>query len=785
MAAGIGAINPHRGSEGTRLVCGYRPAASAAGIVADVVTRGRVFAALPYVLAVLVVIWCLATVGVPVAHSLRYAAYLALVVTLPGSVVWWTFMVARERSHPRPLLRLEVVVFGTALGYALELPAYVAARAVGFPALYPVLLALPVAACLWWLRRSPHRLSAESLTPGVAWSLMGQIAYLSVWLTAMLFTSHPLKAVRIVDPDEMFHLALVGELRHHFPATYPYVEYPSALTYQWFVHAHMAASTWLTGLTPEEVYRRFDPLVLSTLALLGVAVLAVRVSGRYWAGPIALGLLLLVGSFDVTGSVIGAAAPEERFLQANILMHSPTQTFAFALALPAAAVALDMVSGRKLGALGWALYSGLVVAISGAKVTFLPMFVCGFVATGAIQLLRRRRGLMPPLIGLAITVVAIVASAIVLYDGKSQSLRWEPFHATRAFMKALGLASGGDTGIALISLALLAMWLVPGVGVLALLIDHAHRWDPRVWWLLGASASGYGATLLLGHGGLSEVYFGRSAAVLVAVASAWGLALAFTDSTRRQAFTGVLVAALAGIALFLVRLGTERWREPMAVGGETVDTPVLRLWVNLVVVLVVCVLIYGARLLVRDLSGGRRSLSLRIVLAGLLGLGLARTIAFVANHQPPKEAGAAHHVFGKDGRAAAEWIQAHSSPDEVVMTNVHCDVAVPSSDDECDARHFWMSAVSQRRFVVEGWAYTARSGAWTDQFWGSRALLAANDRIFTHPHSGALRRFSANHAVSWLLVDRRAPVSLDELKTLQTADEVFEQGHYLVLRIGD
>jgi hypothetical protein len=743
---------------------------------------------LPLALVALSVAVGLSFTGVAIRDTLVYGCYFVIVILAPGALLWRELMIARVADSDRyrnvPLLRIEALVCGAALGYALEIPAYTVARAVGMPRGYVLVPIAVTAICLIRIVRRERKAHLAALGAGPTTALAVQMAYLVVWLVVMLFMAHPLRATRLVDPDEMFHLALVGELRHHFPATYPYVEYPGHLTYQWFVHAHMAASTWVTGLDPELVYRRFDPLTLSAVALLGVGVLAVRVSGNNWAAPLGVGVLLLVGSFDVTGSVIGEAAPEERFLQEGILMHSPTQTIAYVLAVPAMAICLDIAERRRLGIGQWVALAFIVAAISGAKVTFLPMFLCGFITVIVLTFLRRRSVAWSAIGGLTVTALGIVLSAWLLYDGDSQSLAWSPMQTTTFFMQALGLSGGGGLGLAVISVALLVMWLVPGVGSLALFLQPTTRWDPRVWWLVGASASGYGATLLLGHGGSSQLYFGRSASVMVAILGVWGVVVAFRGASRWQAVAACLIAAVAGLALFIVRLGTEQWRVDALVDGEAVDSPALRLWVNLVALMVLVVLAFAARLLVRDLTGGRRSLSLRLVLVAVLGLGLARTYAFVANHRDEVRELPAAMTYGSDGRAAAEWVRDHSAPTERVMTNAHCGPARSSArHEECNASHFWISALTQRRVVLEGWAFTARSGDWTDPFWGSLDLLIENDRIFTDPSESTVRSFASEHEVTWLFVDRREPADLLALEQLPSLDLTFIEGDYAVLRV--
>ena len=143
---------------------------------------------------------------------------------------------------------------------------------------------------------------------GPSWSLAAILGYFAVWLSVVVYSRYQLSPYRILDEDETFHLALIGELRHHFPPAYPQMD-AGSLAYQWFVHAHMAASTWVTGIDPLLVYRRLDVLVLGAMCILGTAAVATRLAGRPWVGVLAATILVLVGSFDISGVVQGQAAP--------------------------------------------------------------------------------------------------------------------------------------------------------------------------------------------------------------------------------------------------------------------------------------------------------------------------------------------------------------------------------------------------------------------------------------------------------------------------------------------
>jgi hypothetical protein len=428
----------------------------------------------------------LVATGVPLLEVTAYGLYLALILVLPGCLIWrWATEFDRTPTHgPAPAglrTRLEDLVCGCAVGYILELPSYVLARWLGHPRLF-VLVPLTILVVLGVrearrFRHGPARTAVGPLGRGM---FTGLTIYLFVWLCVVGFSKFDLGVGHLLDADEPFHLALVGELRHHFPPQYPYIDF-GQLNYQWFVHAHMAASSWATGIAPETLYLRFEPLVMTTLTVLGAAVIAMRLSGRIWPGAAASAILVLVGSFDITGIVPGEAGPEERLLQIGILVNSPTMTFAFALSTPVVVLILEHL--RPNGGLrtrSWVLLIACMGALAGAKVTVLPLVFCGYALVTVLGLFMDRRLVRPAATGTLVTLAVVLLSGWVLYSGDTQTLRIEPLHATRGFMNRYGMDanSSGPLLELLVTFTLIASWLVPGAGAIGLLRDRQGEQTP-------------------------------------------------------------------------------------------------------------------------------------------------------------------------------------------------------------------------------------------------------------------------------------------------------------------
>jgi hypothetical protein len=102
----------------------------------------------------------------------------------------------------------------------------------------------------------------------------------------------------------------------------------------------------------------------------------------------------------------------------------------------------------------------------------------------------------------------------------------------------------------------------------------------------------------------------------------------------------------------------------------------------------------------------------------------------------------------------------------VIATNVHC---LPSSPKgECDARAFWVSALTGRRALVESWGYTDQALA-ADEVGGKKYYLqpapypsrfALNERVFALGDPADVATLRTQYHVRWLFADSRVgPIS--------------------------
>jgi hypothetical protein len=373
-----------------------------------------------------------------------------------------------------------------------------------------------------------------------------------------------------------------------------------------------------------------------------------------------------------------------------------------------------------------------------------------------------------------------VFAQIVIFGGSTGAMEVVPFKTVDLALNVQDIPISRRAEVAMTA-SLLIGWLLYGVGAIGLLKNR--RWlDPRAIWMALSIAAGVAVAFTFSRSGYSQMWFQRSAAGLVVIMSAWGLAAMLPDRlTRRQQLLLGGGALVAGLGAFTIS-----WVVDQEVGGTKAT---YRTMLLTIAVPVACVLAF---LLVRWALARRPERSrppVALLVSVLLGLALTNAFAFVYNVATDnlRDRGRPPVLFAKGGVDAAEWVEAHSDPYDVLATNVHC--AQPHKK-ECDNRNFWISAETERRIVVEGWGYTR---ATNDARTSGRAAklpipdkkrLRINDALFDRPSEETLRALVGAYDVSWLFVSKEYPADLDGLRNMDgMLERTYTNRHYVVYRV--
>jgi uncharacterized membrane protein YgcG len=707
--------------------------------------------------------------GVAPGTTAVFAAYVVLGVVLPGTLVW------RALHRGEGLFAADVAA-GTALGYAGETLTYIPARAVGLPLL---VLAWPVGVVLTFalvprLRRHWRGRGVERVPALWSWSLTAAVAAVLLW-SCKFFRGYGLSGAYYTAPDtdSPFHLALIGEAKHHMPMTTPWVA-GEPLYYHWFAYAEMAATSWVTGIEPQVLLLRLSMLPMLAAFVVLVAVLAGRLFGHWWTGVAAVVVTLFVLAPNPYGwpladfyTGLGFSAVDDASVLRLTAWTGPTQTFGALLFAALMLLLVDLFRAPLPSR--WVAFAVLACAVMGAKATYLPLLLVGLAAVLSVHAAVHRRLHVAALGAAAITLACLLFAQFVLFGGQTQGLAWRPLtDIATAGIGTTGILGGaGWARLGLVTALAVWCWVCIWAGLSGIVryrtIEDA---GPAVVLLLAIGAGGLGATMLLGQDGDSQRFFFESARPYLAVAAVGGLSLVLRPGgrplERLDRRTAALLAAAALTGLVVV-LAIRHLDGPAVPKGPVRSLAVSVGWPHALTALVALAAAVALALARRRVSV-LRGLSHALLIALLAGFGLSGTVTNFGRLVHEASSAGWRHATPRDPIVtpgtleAGRWLRDHSDPNDIVATNAHC---LPPAGPRCVNLRFAVAAYTERRVLVEGWGFTAtaheRAAAlhtWVGwvPFWRPD-VLAANDEVFTRPTAAAVARLRDRYGVRWLFVD--------------------------------
>ncbi|GIF75168.1 hypothetical protein [Asanoa siamensis] len=730
------------------------PASSASlGTVAP--RRAYPWHLLPFVATVLYVAAVLLAADTAVLDLVKYALYLTLALTLPGTLVYRAL-----RRTPHSLL--DDLAMGTAVGLVLELPAWTLVSVLdvrGALWAWP-LIVVALFAGVPGLRRHfrPHYEKTAPL--GFSWAVGGAVAFFTTYLSSTFLQRNPILPTSDDTRqylDLAYQLSLAGEAKHQFPLHVPQVA-GEPLFYHWFGYAHMASSSMIGGIDLPVVALRLAIPFLCALAILLTAVVGWRISGRALVGAVAAALFFVVGETNFTDPVTMPFGTQSSF----VIWHGMSMIYSWVLLIALIGVVCGLLTGA-FGRGGFVLAFLLLVASSGAKASSLPVVAVALLVTFLVVLVARRRIPWTPLWLGVLTGAAQLFAMGVLFRFQAYGVTPEPLWSFERFWTP----PDGPMWLAVLPVwfAFLVNMQLRAAGIVPLLWLRRGRLDPAQVFLLAGGIGGPFIYLMVKQPGDGNQYFTRAGFTFAVLLSAWGYAMVFDRaklSRTARIFLGVETLAFA-VVLVLAQFelaGPAQASAPPRVLDPLL--PLLRWSLGLAALGLVVAALWPVLSRWWPALRGRGGV---VALSAILVVGAPGLIMDMRKSERFSNGGAYATVpLPKSRVDAARWVRDHSAPSDVLATNVHC-VNTPT-DGYCDPRSFWLSAYAERRVLVEGWAFAPRvseAGSWA--FWDPD-LLARNDAAFTTPSAESLAAFRARDGVRWLVVDRLVGAESPELEAL-------------------
>jgi hypothetical protein len=264
--------------------------------------------------------------------------------------------------------------------------------------------------------------------------------------------------------------------------------------------------------------------------------------------------------------------------------------------------------------------------------------------------------------------------------------------------------------------------------------------------LVGGALAGIGAYLFVDQLADGQQYFARAGFAFGVLASAWGYAEVFERAGLSRAGKirlGAFAVAVAAVAI-AAQLLWAHW--PVSYGHRYDAIMPLVKWALLIAV---AMAVGGAlwRLFGRPGAGGV------VLLTAILVVGAPGLVMDAVKSVRSPNGGAYYNVAMPRSRIlAARWVRDHSSPGDVLATNVHCQPVTYFQPGVCDARSFWLSAYSERRVLIEGWLFAPRVAGVQGPFW-DQELFALNEAAIADPTPQRLAELHDRYGVRWLVVE--------------------------------
>ncbi|MFI5867443.1 hypothetical protein [Streptomyces sp. NPDC051546] len=759
---------------------------------------------LPGIAAYLVLAGLLLLADTPVSDIARYTGYALWGVMLPGTLLFRAL-----RRHPHNLV--EDLAFGAATGLALELAAWYVLVSLGAQPLataWPLLVVIPFLV-VPGLRRHWRPRGYTAASVGWSWSVSGLVMFTGAYLYQDFLSKYPALSdteTSRIFADLPYMLSLAANAKNNAPLTFPQAA-GEPLHYHWFSFAHMAMTSMVGHIDLPVVQSRLMVPALTALAVVLTAVVARRLTGRAWAGPLAAGLLFVVTEFsavypnNVDTWTMGAASVRLMYWSSQSYTYSQPLLIALmgiigealrrhrrpAQALPGDAPPL----GRGLFALA-ALFA---LASSAAKASTLPVTLAGL-ALAALALLITTRRIPRTVLALG-TVIALAQlfATAVIFKFETYGLRVIPLGNLAPFWgdpqgKRPGVIQALVAGAALIAFVL--HHHIKLAGMIPLIGRRRFTLEPLQWFLLGAAVAGPCAYLLV-HG-YNASYFTMAALPFGAVLSAWG----FCEAFDRAALSRRAKAALAvGIVLFTVLLtyviyrysaGWQAYVVREFAGGDDRKSyapllPLLLAAAALAALLLAAALLWWAAGRALPALRGRGS----VVLTALV---LATGVPGVFHDALQARTNWWHGSWTLPASQvdAARWVRAHSGPQDVLATNSHgWEWNLSHGPSSENTRSFWLSAYSERSVLIEGWAYAPRlvaltqgASAYDGPFW-DQTLFKVNEAAIYQPTEGILRQLHDEYRVRYIVVLRTMGTESPHLAEL--AEKVFDNSQVGIYQI--
>lgn len=613
-------------------------------------------------------------------------AVLIVIAQTAAGAFWW-------RLLRGPSVRLlEAIGMGMALGTAAATASGVLLFRVvpgGWAWVLPIVVTIVVAP--FAVHRDPALLRTRSDTPWgpalVALVVGGTLGMASIAINLRNYPLHSDGMITTYHPDMLFFEALSTSLAKLGPADSIFMS-GADLRYHWFAYAWSGQVAQTAGTDAFVMLTRVLPIV----ALLGSLLLAVawtqRLTRGRWA-PTLASILIVFGGY--VGASYGTL----------LNFDSPSQALVTVWMLGLCIALLSTVrrraqSGKALAGL-LIVVAVLTVATTGGKINSAVVVLVGWLAVTLVALARREVWRARAAVTAGVVLVSAGATYLAFIAGSAEKGGLGIGSLLNKASSVQGLNPSDSRWGVLLGTAIFAMAVIPRwAGVAWLVAVPRWRWQPLTVFSVGVAVAGIGA-LLLFSGGINDSWFALSASAPLSVASTVGVSRAVQATAPSRGWRPSRAASVAvGCGVLLTVLVLALWsRGP--------DSAVPLRWAGPLVTLGGAILAGWliSRVAGRGNSGSRQphartGLALALVVLVTMGA-LGRLLSFGSGEFAVQSGSTfstsefrpfdafttaldqrAVTTWSPSQAAAADYVRAHASSNELLGTNIAFSALVPA-----------------------------------------------------------------------------------------------------------
>jgi hypothetical protein len=534
----------------------------------------------------------------------------------------------------------------------------------------------------------------------------------------------------LVWPDTYNALAQAGEISNHGPSIFPFVaEAQVPLKYHWGAFS-LGSFISFFGIVELVVSIFKTQFMLLGILYFGLLYLTGKVIGRSWiAGifAIILGGLTIYPTFPEFNDQIGLARP---FISSSSMPQFTANVFAI--------LAIYLIYSYKQIRVDNKVKMTILFFITlSATLSKGPVGLLVVILALSFVLLNYKTELKNNLVNLIIpTAIGFIigytqVSSLNPPEGKSGTSLWlNPLGTFKLLAEGYGLSlNSRSTAVFLILFV---------VSFASLIFVSIHMYSQKTFKLFFplviTIVAGVGGTLLLETWGYSQLFLLYSVIPFIGVLLATS---AFYEETEIKSEKMLLISlGLIGQPILFTLLSS-----------FVEKAQVLRTFGLWVLATGVVLLIAGIAAKVLNQKIFKFLLITSLSIGMFSGLTKFDQKAYSLPEHP--------YTISIGTAKIAKYLQDESNKNDLIATNRHC--AGIEENQTCTARQFAISALSERRVLLEGWSYTTcllsepiLNKYWKEDFW------KLNQDFLINPNAQNWELFQKT-GVDWLVVDSTRP----------------------------